>query len=449
MWGYKEGVVEKVVHAPLLNDDDCGLVSISLGNEGRELLSVLASDFNRHCGIRRRSESRLQFVSVAQRGEKRVFGEKPFPNLHFHLRLSSPSITSEGLDMRGQVFLVSCLQVLSVLQLWLVPCLLSSLFFNGVRNFFIISASVLVIPILFNLIVVSHYWLKPLLVIGLLLNGFGGAGAVATVVIAWADPAYTSKSYASPNMSEGNVMMLLVSAMLSLSAVLELFLVFLVASPDKAYSCCWGNFSESNVGPVRAEHRFLHWIRLMRVCGVLVFLVNLFQIWAFIFWSYSSYRSASVDVSASNTLVLRLRILSLFYFVMVCLWSAVACVLAFNVNSSRKLRFAAVNSTFVILLSAFFIVVFFSAGVKTFGVKGLGPAPWIFIFNLPFQITWMMGALTLAYSKYPFRDNSCCWPDCTPNSTLQEEFDIWQEEEEVHNEHPNANADSLEETDGL
>lgn len=323
-----------------------------------------------------------------------------------------------------------------MVQLWLLPCLLSSLFFNGMHNFFIISASVMCIPILFNLVVVSHYWMKALLIVGLLVNGIGGAGAIATVIVTWADPAYGATRFASPNLSEGNVIMLLVAGTLSLSAALDLVLAFLVKSREKAYSCCWGNFSETSGGRVRAEVRFVHWIRVMRTSAALVFLVNLFQIWAFVFWSYSSYIKTSPSAESTSTLILRLRILSLFCFVMTAVWSVGGGVLSFNINSSRKLRFIAFNSILVIILTAFFIVVTFSAGVRTFGVKGLGPAPWIMILTLSLQLLWITGAFILAYSKYPFRDNSCCWPDCTPQSTLNEEFDIWtEEEEEVDEQH--------------
>lgn len=375
-----------------------------------------------------------------------------------------PYTSAKHSSMRAQLVVVTCAQLLSVVQLWLLPCLLSSLFFNGMHNFFIISASVMCIPILFNLVVVSHYWMKPLLIVGLLVNGIGGAGAIVTVIVAWADPTYQQTKLASPNLSEGTVIMLLVGGMLSFSASLDLILAFLVKSREKAYSCCWGNFSESPGVKVRAESRFVHWIRVMRTTAALVFLANLFQIWALVFWYYSSYIRPSAYGVNTATLILRLRILSLFYFVMTCVWSASAGVMSFNVNSSRKLRFLAFNSLLVLLLSAFFIVVFFAAGLKTFGLKGLGPAPWIIIFNLPLQLLWIIAAFILAYSKYPFRHNSCCWPDCTPTSTLQQEFDIWQEEE-PHQDHPEHSehenqlhysgasfgdaSNALEETDGL
>lgn len=337
--------------------------------------------------------------------------------------------------MKCHVAVVSITQILASLQVWFIPCMIASLYFRGVPNFYIVIACLLIIPIIFNLIVASHYWYRGLLIAGLMANAIAGLGALGTVIAVWTMARDSNITYSSPNIGEAGVMMLITAALMTFTAVTQVILLASTKGADSTYSCCWGNTSAPIVGNVRAPTRFIHIIRTMRVMGFIVLLANLVQLWSFAFWRYP-YTSGRLSYTTSQTtLILNLRIMSLFYFTMTALWSIIAIVLSFNINSSRKLRFMSMHTIFALLLSSFFVVVHFSSGVRTFKLKGAGPSPWVMLAIIPFEFIWLVCAMTLAYSKYPFRTNSCCWPDCTSSSALEEEFDIWIE-------HP-------DETDGL
>lgn len=329
--------------------------------------------------------------------------------------------------MRCHPFAVGVVQLLGSLQVWFVPCLIASFYFRGTPTFYIIIASLLCLPIFFNLIVVSHYWYRSLLIAGLFANAVGGLGAIGTVIASWSSPRYRYPEYASPKFPEAVVMMLIVAASMCFTAAMDLALLATSRSADSSYSCCWGNTVGPSSNNVRAPPRFVHIIRTMRVMTVIVFAANFIQLWSFAVWQYP-YSAGSHSYSTSQTeLILDLRILSLFYFVMTLLWSIIAFVLSFNINSSRKLRFMGFNTILVLVISGFFAVVHLLMGIRAFKAKGVGPAPWTNIAILPFEFTWLLCALYLAYSRFPFRPNSCCWPDCTAPSNLEEEFDVWVE----------------------
>lgn len=322
--------------------------------------------------------------------------------------------------MNWNSFLVTVIQLSAVVQVWLVPFLISSLFFNGIRDFYIISACLMILPILFNLVVMSHYWSKPLLVIGLLANGIGGAGAMATVVIAWADPNYNKQRGDSPNMAQGNVIMLIVAIITTFSSAMQIVLLCMKSEPNRSYSCCWGNFSEAEGREPKAKPYFIHLIRCMRGIGIITLIINMIQIWSFIFYFYGN------DNTSLTTF--RIRILSLFYFTMTFLWGIITTVLSYNINSQRKLRFAAFNGILILLASGFIMALSF--GIDKSPGKQSGPSPWVIISILPFELFWVICAFIIAYSKHPFQSNGCCWPDCTSPNTLDEQFDFLQEDDD-------------------
>lgn len=234
---------------------------------------------------------------------------------------------------------------------------------------------------------------------------------MATVVIAWADPNYSRQKGDSPNMAQGNVIMLIVATITTFSAVMQIILLCMKREPNKSYSCCWGNFSEAEGRQPKAKPYMIHLIRCMRGMGIIVLIINFFQIWSFIFWFY-------VDDSLA---AFRIRILTLFYFTMTFLWSIITIVLAYSINSQRKLRFAAFNGILVLIASG--LIMALALGFDK-NRRRPGPTPWVILVNLPFEITWVICAFIMAYSKHPFQENGCCWPDCTSPNTLGEQFDF-------------------------
>jgi hypothetical protein len=296
---------------------------------------------------------------------------------------------------------------------------MTSLQFNGVAPFFIITSVLVSIPVLFNLVVMSHYWNRVLLVVGAVMNGIAGAGAIATVVIAWADPKYSSESHEAPSMEQGNIVLLLVFSMTSMSAVLELILLISSLRPDSTYSCCWGSMGDNRQrsdSPSKAPRYFVHLIRCMRAASVLLLLSNVALFFGWLF--------AGIRVSPGhkgNLVVTTLSHISLFFFATTLIWSFVTLTISFNLNSARKLRFAAWNGLFVILVSLPLAV--WSWFVYRKSPLGVSPSPWIMPIVCAIEIGWNICAYILAYSGYQFRSNGWWWPDCTSQSHFEEEFE--------------------------
>lgn len=325
--------------------------------------------------------------------------------------------------MSAHSVLVSAIQCLAVVQVWLLPLLLATTGFSGVKPFYIISAVLQCLPVLFNLVVMSHYWQRGLLMLGLISNGVGGAGAVATTVIVWAMP---KQPPTQPNdfatVDQGASIMLLVCAITTTSAVLQMFLACKENKPDTSYSCCWGNsgayFSELNA-PTRAPRNIVHLIRTIRVVALLMIPVSLGNIrdWAFYIDDLSMY-------------VLNFRnrvIIALFTFVLTLLWSFIAFIISFNVNSSRKLRFAAFNALIVIIVSIIIIILGIIYDRRTNKPYVPWATPWLLILHCVLNTIWTSCAFSLAYSKYQFQVKGCCWPDCISENQLREDFELNEE----------------------
>lgn len=313
-------------------------------------------------------------------------------------------------------FIVSTSQILAVIQVWFIPLLICAFQFNGVYAYWIAVGTIVCFPLLFNLVAMSHYWHRKLLVTSVFTNGLGGAGAMAVVVITWADPNYTN-GVTAPSMREGNVIMLMVGISMSLLAVLQIALL-IKNFPDSSYSCCWGNPQGERYLPVdgqqpQAPKTFIHLIRTMRAMAILSMLVSIGFIWGNHF---------QIFVRRGTYFEQEMSIISLFYWVMNILWCIIAFVLSFNVNSSRKLRFAAVNGIVVTFVSVIAMLTNFAVLPKGTPVSALGPGPWLMMINAFFLSIWDVCALSLGLTAYPFRPNGCCWPDCTPKRQLFDEF---------------------------